>query len=244
MRVGTSGWNYDSWRDVVYPAGVPRTRWLGHYASMFDTVEVNSSFYGLPSESTVDRWRDAVPAGFVVAVKVGGGFTHRRHLNGAASSLTIHADRFRRLGDHWGPNLLQLPPRWNRDAARLDVALAAAPTDARWAVEVRNRSWLHDEVYDVLRRHGAALVVHDLIEGEHPRLLTTDWTYVRLHGPHGVERPYTDRYPASTLADWAAWAGETAGAGHEVFVYFDNDVGGAAVVDARALRALTTAGVA
>lgn len=236
IRIGTSGWQYASWREVVYPATIPKTKWFSHYVSLFDTVEVNSSFYGLPSEAAVTKWRDEAPPDFLFAVKVGGGFTHRRHLNGAAQSLATHCDRFRTLGALWGPNLLQLPPRWRCDAPRLDDALSAAPTDARWAVEVRHRSWLDDTVFDVLRKHGAALVVHDLIEGEHPRVLTTDWSYLRLHGPGGPDRPYTDRYPRDRLERWGQWVIDVADRGYPVDVYFDNDVGGAAVADAIVLR--------
>jgi uncharacterized protein YecE (DUF72 family) len=214
---------------------VPERRWFEHYAGRFDTVEINNTFYRLPPAETVEHWAAQAPPGFTYAVKVGGFGTHRKKLKDAASWLPNHLDRVGRLGSHLGPNLLQLPPRWRRDVGRLDEALSVAPPSLRWAVELRDPSWLHDDVYEVLERHGAALALHDLLP-DHPWMCTTDWTYVRFHGPHALERPYHGRYTGRRLWRVAerllGWMAE----GVEVHAYFNNDQEAAAVTDAAWLR--------
>ena len=234
-RVGCSGWVYPDWRGIVYPTGLPQRDWFAHYATRFDTVEVNSTFYRLPRPETVDLWAAQAPAGFVYALKLGQFGSHRMKLRDASRWLPHHVDRARRLGDALGPTLVQLPPRWRRNAARLDELLSAAPRDMRWAIEVRDPSWLHDDVYDVLARHGAALCIHDLLP-HHPWVRTTGWTYVRVHGPHARDEKYAGRYTGRRLWRTAdrlrAWLDD----GCEVFAYFNNDRGGAAVLDAQWLR--------
>jgi uncharacterized protein YecE (DUF72 family) len=156
-------------------------------------------------------------------------------LKDPASWLAVHLDRVERLGPHLGPNLLQLPPRWRRDVGRLEAFLAAAPRRIRWAVEVREPSWLHDEVYDVLARHDAALCIHDLLP-EHPWVRTASWAYLRFHGSRALEEPYRGRYGGRRLAPVArrldAWLDE----GADVYAYFNNDYEGFAVTDASWLR--------
>lgn len=234
-HVGTSGWVYPEWRGPVYPPDLPERRWFEHYAARFDTVEINNTFYRLPPPTTVEHWAEQAPPGFAYAVKVGGYGTHRKKLKDATSWLPNHLDRVERLGPHLGPNLLQLPPHWRRDVARLDEVLTVAPRSHRWAVELRDPSWLHDDVYEVLRRHGAALAVHDLLP-DHPWICTTDWTYVRFHGPHAVERPYHGRYTGRRLWRVAdrllGWMDD----GVDVHAYFNNDQEAAAVADAAWLR--------
>jgi uncharacterized protein YecE (DUF72 family) len=241
LRVGCSGWSYRDWRGVVYPAGLPQRRWFEHYQSLFDTVELNATFYRLPSPATVEGWAAAAAPGFLFAVKVGAFGSHRMKLNDAPRWLPNHVDRVLRLGDHLGPNLVQLPPRWKRNAARLDEFLGAAPTHLRWAVELREASWLCDDVFDVLRRHSAALCVHDLLV-DHPFELTTDWTYVRFHGPDALRRPYRGAYGRHGLAPWVSRLAGVLDAGHDVYAYFNNDWSGHAVHDAIDLRGALTTG--
>ena len=219
---------------MVYPAHLPTSRWFDAYTKLFDTVEINNTFYRLPPASTVDRWREQAPPGFVYAVKVGAFGTHRKKLRDPDQWLERHLDRARRLGRAAGPQLVQLPPRWSRDVERLDEFLDAAPGDLRWAVEVRDRSWLHDDVYAVLARHGAALCIHDLLD-DHPWELTADWAYVRFHGPD-AGRPYHGRYGGRRLWRAAERIGDWRETGRDVFVYFNNDVRGNAVADARWLH--------
>jgi uncharacterized protein YecE (DUF72 family) len=230
-HVGCSGWSYPHWRGRAYPPDAPPRRWFGIYAERFDTVELNATFYRLPSESTVRSWADQAPAGFTYAVKVSRFATHQKKLKDPGGWVRTHVERMRDLGRTWGPNLLQLPPRWRRDTGRLDEALAALPGERRWAVELRDPSWVHDDVLEVLARHEVALCIHDLIE-DHPWELTTDWTYLRFHGPAARSAPYQGRYTgrrlwrvADRLEGWLA-------DGCDVFAYFNNDEVGHAVEDA------------
>lgn len=235
VRIGCSGWMYRDWRGVVYPAELPQRRWLACYAEMFDTVELNSTHYRLPEASTVKSWAEQVPDGFCYAVKVGRYGTHRRKLRDAATWLPRHVDRIAALGPHLGPQLVQLPPRWRRDVGRLDELLSVAPSGWRWAVEVRDPSWLHDDVLACLHRHGAALCLHDLLTG-HPWERTADWTYVRFHGPRAVEDRYHGRYGGRRLWRVADRLGAWRDEGTDVYAYFNNDDDGHAAEDARWLR--------
>jgi uncharacterized protein YecE (DUF72 family) len=235
VRVGCSGWQYRDWRNRVYPAELPASMWFTYYAGRFDTVELNATFYRLPAPETFDRWAQAAPPGFLYAVKLGSFGTHRMKLRDSATWLPNHVDRVRRLGAALGPTLVQLPPRWKRNVERLDEFLTVAPDDMRWAVEVRDASWLHDDVYAVLERHGAALCIHDLI-ADHPWARTTDWTYLRFHGPGALTEEYHGRYGARRLGAVAnrlePWLAE----GADVYAYFNNDFEGHAFSDALRLR--------
>ena len=240
LRVGCSGWSYTDWRGVVYPADLAQRRWFDHYQGLFDTVELNSTFYRLPDATTVEGWADAARPGFVYAVKVGAFGSHRKKLRDPETWLPNHLDRVARLGGHLGPNLLQLPPRWRRNVERLDefLSLTASMPSAstmRWAVELRDPSWLHDDVFQILHRHCVALCVHDLV-ADHPFELTTDWTYFRFHGPDALNEPYRGHYGTERTAAWATRIRTVIDAGRDVYAYFNNDGHGAAVDDAVALR--------
>jgi len=230
--VGCSGWQYKDWRGIVYPRELPARRWFEHYASLFGTVELNSTFYRLPKDSTVEGWRAAAPPGFVYAVKLGAFGTHRMKLRDPGSWLPRHVHVVGLLGPTLGPTLVQLPPRWRRDTARLDALLSVAPKTMRWAVELRDPSWLHDDVFAVLESHGAALCIHDLLE-RHPFVVTTDWTYVRFHGPDAIARPYHGRYGARRLWRPARRLAELLDDGRDVYCYFNNDFEGNALADAQ-----------
>lgn len=240
LRVGCSGWSYKDWRGLVYPAELPQRRWFQHYQGLFDTVELNATFYRLPDPQIVEGWAAAARPGFVFAVKLGAFGSHRMKLGDAGSWLPNHIDRVERLGEHLGPNLVQLPPRWKRNAERLDEFLSLVPVTMRWAVELRDRSWLDDDVFDVLRRHRAALCVHDLMS-DHPFELTADWTYVRFHGPDALRQPYHGAYGPDRLDAWASRLGDVLDAGRDVYAYFNNDWYGHAVADATYLRENLTA---
>jgi uncharacterized protein YecE (DUF72 family) len=223
---------YKHWRGVVYPEGLPTRRWFEHYATLFDTVEINNTFYRLPTEQTVESWAAQAPAGFVYSLKLGSFGSHRKRLADAESWLPKHLDRVNRLGAAAGPTLVQLPPRWLQNATRLDEFLSFTPADQRWAVELRHPSWLNDETYAVLRKYGAALCIHDLLP-DHPWELTTGWTYVRFHGPNAVDHPYAGRYGEEHLLAMAERLASWLAQGVDVYTYFNNDESGYAVQDAR-----------
>jgi uncharacterized protein YecE (DUF72 family) len=169
-------------------------------------------------------------------LKLGQFGSHRKKLRDAASGwLDNHLDRVYRLRSHLGPNLVQLPPRWKRNTERLDEFLSLAPKDIRWAVEARDASWLHDDTFDVLRKHNAALCVHDLID-DHPWIRTTDWSYVRFHGPAATKRAYFGRYGPIRLGKAARRMEHWLDEGADVYAYFNNDWHANAIKDATWLR--------
>ena len=221
VRVGCSGWVYQDWKHAIYE-GAPQTEWFDRYAQTFDTVEINATFYRLPTVAIVERWAARAPRGFTFSPKLGQYCTHRKRLKDPDQWIGNHLDRVGRLGPHLGPNLVQLPPRWGRDVGRLDAFLASTPRDIAWAVEFRDRSWLHDDVFDCLARHGAALCLHDLI-ADHPWILTTDWTYVRFHGPDAIHQPYHGRYGPQRLAVASDRFRSWCESGVDVWAYFNND---------------------
>jgi uncharacterized protein YecE (DUF72 family) len=237
VRIGCSGWNYQHWRDgVFYPPRLPPRRWLEHYAQHFDTVEVNSTFYRLPRQSAAANWARESPPGFLFALKMSRYATHIKRLRDLPPSIDLFYDRIEPLAGSrkLGPVLWQLPPDFRRDDERLEVALGQLPA-GRHCFEFRHESWFAEEVYDLLRRHGAALVIGDAPERpfqEH--VLTAGWTFVRLH--HGT-RGRDSNYSPSELEEWArrirGWASEV-----EVFTYFNNDRRGFAPTNALALREL------
>jgi uncharacterized protein YecE (DUF72 family) len=235
-RVGCSGWMYKDWRGPVYPEKLPQRAWFGYYATLFDTVEINNTFYRLPPPSTVEKWAEQAPAGFEYAVKLGAFGSHRMKLRDAASWLPNHLDRVERLGPSLGPTLVQLPPTWKKDPVRLDEFLSVAPAHVRWAVELREPSWIDEEVFSVLRAHGAALCIHDLLP-DHPWELTADWTYVRFHGPQALKRKYWGRYGEKRLEPVAERLDACLAQGQDVYAYFNNDYRGYAVKDATWLGA-------
>jgi uncharacterized protein YecE (DUF72 family) len=234
-RIGCSGYAYKDWRGPVYPADAPARTWFATYATRFDTVELNTTFYRLPTVDAVQQWADRAPADFSYAVKVGKFGSHRKKLLDPEGWLPNHLDRVGRLGSHLGPNLLQLPPRWKRNVERLDHFLTVAPRSIRWAVEVRDPSWLHDDTYEVLERHGAALCIHDLLP-DHPVERTTDWVYWRFHGPNAIDEPYQHRYGPRRLQPVSDRLLEWLDEGLDVYAYFNNDWHGNAVADAEWLR--------
>lgn len=234
LRVGCSGWSYRDWRGVVYPEGLPARRWFEHYATLFDTVELNTTFYRLPTEAAVARWAEQAPSRFLYAAKVGQFGSHRMKLRDPEGWLARHLERIEPLGPHLGPMVVQLPPRWRRNTGRLDEFLSVAPKRHRWAVELRDPSWVHPETMDVLRAHDAALVWHDLLPDQ-PCERTASWVYVRFHGPDTVENRYRGRYGKARLVPWIDRLRSVLDDGDDVLAYFNNDYDGHAVADARTL---------
>jgi len=231
VRIGTSGFHYNHWKGIFYPAGLSKAEWFSYYARHSDTVEINNTFYHLPPGSTFDAWRKQAPPGFLYALKFNRYGSHWMRLKKPRQTIANFLRVAERLGKFLGPILVQLPPHWNVDAERLDAFLSASPRRSlRWAVEFRNRSWLCDEIYKILKRHNAALCIHDMIKN-HPRVLTADWTYLRYHGDH-----YCGTYSHQKLAADAKWIRALLASGRDVFAYFNNDAEGYAVENAANLR--------
>jgi uncharacterized protein YecE (DUF72 family) len=233
VRIGCSGWNYTHWRDVVYPRGFPASRWLEHYATLFDTVEVNTTFYRLPSRPAVAGWVEQTPSRFVFAVKSSRFLTHMKRLTDMDVGVRRFYERIDPLLDakRLGPVLWQLPPNFHRNDERLAHALAELPP-GRHAFEFRHPSWFVDEVYELLRDHGAALVIGDRPEVRRfqARERTADFVFLRFHHGGG-DGNYTHRQLGvwtRRIEDWSRQG--------DVYAYFNNDWAGYAVENGTWLR--------
>jgi uncharacterized protein YecE (DUF72 family) len=234
LRIGCSGWNYAHWRERVYPPGLPPRRWLEHYATLFDTVEVNATFYRLPTQKALAGWVEGTPPGFLLTVKASRYLTHVKRLTDLGSGLERFYERIEPLvrSPKLGPVLWQLPPNFRRDDDRLRAALAALPP-GRHAFEFRHESWFADEVYDLLRAGDVALVIgHNPSRPFQTFELTATWTFVRFHyGARGRRGNYSER----ELDEWAgrlqAWREHG-----DVYAYFNNDWEGYAVRNGVGLR--------
>jgi uncharacterized protein YecE (DUF72 family) len=231
-RVGCSGWAYDDWRGPFYPNEVKLKDRLAYYASVFDTTEINASFYRLPTDKAVKAWADQVPDGFLFAWKVSRYITHNKKLTDCKESVDLVFGRMAPLAAKRGPALVQLPPMLHRDDERLNRFLAWLPKGQPVTVEFRHPSWFEPAVLDILRNHGVALCVSDHHDAPSPWETTADFAYVRGHGPGGH---YHGRYTPSDLRAWADWIGSCKAARIPVFNYFDNDIKSAAPQDATAL---------
>ena len=226
IRIGTSGWQYADWRGVLYPKGLPQRAWLQRYAEVFDTVELNNSFYRLPAADTFDKWRGSVPPGFILAAKMSRYLTHIRGLNEPEEPVRLFMERAGHLGSHLGPVVIQLPPTRGVDQDGLERTLRAFPAHVRVAVEFRHRTWFTDGVRDVLHRHNAALIWADRRGRlQNPGWITADWLYLRLHGGAGRAGNYGSR-----VID--AYARRLSARPCDAYVYFNNDTTGNAVRNA------------
>jgi uncharacterized protein YecE (DUF72 family) len=236
VRVGCSGWQYRSWRGVLYPEGMGQPKWLPRYSSVFDTVEVNSTFYRLASRDAVARWVEQTPPGFLFSLKASRYLIHMKKLRDLDQGIARFYERIEPLvgTPKLGPILWQLPEWFKRDTDTLAAALDALPP-GRHTFEFRHPSWFCEEVYELLRWHEVALTV-----GDHPKrpfqplVLTTDWTFVRFHYGHRGRR---GNYSQTEIAAWADRLAEVAREA-EVLAYFNNDWEGFAVRNALALRGL------
>jgi uncharacterized protein YecE (DUF72 family) len=233
ILVGTSGFVYAHWRGVFYPEDLPQRLWFARYTSEFRTVELNNTFYRLPRPDAVDRWRRDAPPGFVFAAKGSRFITHMKRLTDPGEAVARYFEPVSRLREKLQVVLWQLPPRWKANAGRLDEFLAALPRGLRYAFEFRDESWYSEAICDVLDARGAAFCEHDLVARRPPRL-TGGFRYVRFHGHTGK---YQGRYGARALEPWARDLARSARRS-DAFVYFNNDVGGHAIEDARALIGL------
>jgi uncharacterized protein YecE (DUF72 family) len=221
VYIGTSGWSYKEWARHFYPAGVSAARQFSYYALHFPTVEVNATFYRLPTAAAVRAWRTAAPPGFLYAIKGSRTVTHYFKLLPGAKSFRLLVSRLPALEEHLGPVLWQLPPKFPKNLERLRAFLVRLPRGMRHALEFRDESWLAPEVFALLRKHHVAHV--SVSAGFFPRdlTLTTDFAYVRFHGLEGGSaHDYTRR----ELLPWARHLRALTRRGVTAYAYFNNDV--------------------
>jgi uncharacterized protein YecE (DUF72 family) len=235
IHVGCSGWVYKHWREILYPKGLPQTRWFHRYAEEFDTVEINASFYRVPRPETFDGWRNKAPDGFRYAVKVNRFITHLKKLVGVEETVNDFVALARKLGPTLGPLLYQLPPSLKLDLERLEAFLKLIPNDLSNVFEFRNASWYVPELYALLDRYGASFCVHDMPGSKTGRIAVGPTAYVRFHGGEGK---YWGRYSDEGLLSWTDWIVEQARSGRTVWCYFNNDIHGHAIHDAQTLKSM------
>ena len=233
-RIGCSGWSYRHWVGNLYPAGLPQSRWLERYCSLFDTVELNNTFYRLPSESVVRNWRERTPAGFKFSVKASRLITHFRRFADCEAELATFLGRVRRLGDSLGPILYQAPPSMRRNDSVLERFLAMLPPDLVHAFEFRHESWWVEPVWEILRGRGAAFCVFNMGDVTTPVVATCGELYARFHGPASS---YASGYSDGELEAWRDRIGALPGVSR-AWLYFNNDIGGHAHEDALRLKAI------
>ena len=231
--VGTSGWHYEHWRDRFYPEGLSKGEWLKFYASHFNTVELNSSFYRLPSESAFAVWYNSSPANFTFAVKVSRFITHIKRLKDTEEAVNKFTNRARILGEKLGPLLYQLPPSMHRNDEVLDSFLSTLPRGMKHVFEFRHQSWLEEEVFQILRKYNAGFCVFDMPSVSCPVVATADFAYVRFHGSTGL---YFSCYSDEELADWTRKLTSLASNLETIYIYFNNDAEAFAVRNAMTLR--------
>ena len=235
IRIGCSGWSYPHWRKRFYPEKLPAREHFAFYAQHFDTVELNNSFYRQPPPERFASWREQAPPGFLFAVKGSRYVTHIKRLAVEQPSIDLVVEPALQLKEKLGPILFQLQANFHADLDRLKHFLAMLPAGPRFTLEFRHESWLIPEVFALLHRHRVALCIPD-----HPKLpksfeITSDFTYIRMHLPkrgHG--------YGPAALEPWAERILDWKSGGLDVFVYFNNDMGGHAVTDALTLKELVS----
>jgi uncharacterized protein YecE (DUF72 family) len=227
--IGTSGWHYDHWRHRFYPDKLPKAKWLDFYSRHFTTVELNNTFYRLPSEEAFTNWYRSSPANFAFAVKVSRFITHIKRLKDSREPLDNFLERAKILSEKLGPLLYQLPPSMHRDDKRLESFLSILPAGAKHTFEFRHQSWLDDGVFAILRQHNVGLCVFDMPDLTCPLVATADFAYIRFHGSSEL---YSSLYSDEELMGWAKRLAGLAPEVKEVYIYFNNDTEAFAVKNA------------
>ena len=231
-HIGTSGWHYDDWRGRFYPEKLAKAAWLGFYAGHFNTVELNNSFYRLPSEDAFTNWYNSSPPDFTFAVMVSRFITHNKRLKNTGEAVENFISRARILSEKLGPLLYQLPPGMHRNDEVLDSFLSSLPSGLKHVFEFRHESWLEEKVFEILRRHNTGLCVFDMPDFTCPLVVTAGFAYIRFHGSGAL---YSSGYTDEELADWAEKIAELGTSLKEIYIYFNNDVEGFALRNARTL---------
>jgi uncharacterized protein YecE (DUF72 family) len=233
--IGCSGWHYEHWRGLYYPKELPKPKWLSFYAQQFDTVELNSSFYRLPSEKAFNTWQESTPDDFVFAVKVSRFITHIKRLKNLGSAVENFVSRTGLLAERLGPLLYQLPPSMRRNDEVLQSFLSELPSEYQHVVEFRHESWIDEKVFDILRRHDVGLCVFDMPGFSCPLVATSDFAYIRFHGSEGL---YSSSYSDEELSQWARTIARLRQSVKASYIYFNNDAEAFAVENAKTLKNL------
>jgi uncharacterized protein YecE (DUF72 family) len=232
VRVGTSGYNYAEWKGSFYPVDLPAARMLEFYAARFDVVEINATFYRMPTPKNLANWSAATPERFMFALKAPQRITHRGRLRDVDEPVRYFCDAAGTLGVKLGPLLFQLPPNFPKDLARLADLLALLPAGLACAFEFRHDSWLADDVYARLQARNAALCIADSERGTTPLVVTADFGYFRLRD---------EGYDDAALRSWAERIRELGAGWRQAYVFFKHEASGTGPAFAKRLEALLAA---
>ncbi len=236
IYIGTSGWHYRHWIGTFYQPGTKSAEQFEFYKQSFSTVEINNSFYRLPSPEEFKNWRKESSDEFLFVVKASRFITHNKKLKDPEETVKRFFENVRYLKEKLGPILFQLPPSWKKNAERLEAFLDVLPKKYRYVFEFRNETWYDEDIIDLLKKHNCAFCIYELAGHTSPAYVTADFVYVRLHGPGNSK--YQGSYSQKQLTEWAkqchAWQRE----GLDVFVFFDNDEKGYAAFNAQSLKSL------
>ncbi|MFO8024469.1 DUF72 domain-containing protein [Thiohalophilus sp.] len=235
VYIGTSGWSYGHWQGPFYPENMSSEEQLKFYAEEFSCVEINNSFYKLPDEKTLRHWRNTVTEDFLFTVKASRYITHMKKIKDSSDSVTRFLKHISVLQPRLGPVLFQLPPNWKFNEKRLSEFLASLSREFRYTFEFRDRSWLNPRAYEILAKYDTAFCIYDFNGFLSPREVTTDFVYIRLHGPGDA---YEGEYDKQSLAGWAGAISSWSSQGKDVFCFFDNDQSGYAPLNARSLKSM------
>ncbi|MBI4744766.1 MAG: DUF72 domain-containing protein [Actinobacteria bacterium] len=235
LLIGTSGFSYNHWKNIFYPEDVKNHDWLIFYAKHFDTVEINSSFYHLPSKEIFTRWRKITPPNFIFSVKGSRFITHIKKLNEIEEPVENFLKNVSELKEKLGPILFQFPPNWEINLNRFENFLKILPDQFKYAFEFRNKSWFNNSIYSLLKRKKSALCISSSPSFPSEKIITSTFTFIRMHG--GSE-PYGSCYSTKELKMWAEEIREFLAQKIDVFVYFNNDAYGYAIKNALELSSL------
>lgn len=233
INIGTSGWNYKHWRENFYPEDLKQKDWLKYYSDKLRTVEINNSFYHLPTIKTFRDWEKITPKNFLFAVKASRYITHMKKLTEPKQSCKKLFSHAKHLKNKLGPILFQLPPKWKYNKERFENFLNALPDKLRYTFEFRDKSWWNDEALELLKKNNAAFCIYELAGDISPKEITADFIYIRLHGPG---EKYQGNYSKQRLSDWKKSANDWLEKNQDVYIYFDNDPEDYAVKNAQELQ--------
>ncbi|MEJ2739620.1 MAG: DUF72 domain-containing protein [Dehalococcoidia bacterium] len=231
--VGTSGWHYEHWKGRFYPGSLPKSRWLEFYSGKYITVELNNSFYRLPTVETFTKWKNTVPEGFKFAIKVSRFITHIKRLKEVEEPLSKFLSHADYLDDKLGPLLYQLPPNMKYDYHLLERFLSTLPQHYSHIFEFRHKSWMQDDIFKLLMKYHVGFCVFDMPDFTCPIVATGDTGYIRFHGNQGL---YSSFYSDEDLDIWVRRIREMRGDLSEVYIYFNNDAEAYAVFNAATIR--------
>jgi uncharacterized protein YecE (DUF72 family) len=238
LNIGTSGWNYKHWRGKFYPQKLKQSEWLEYISRFINTVEINNSFYRLPTKTNFQNWKNNSPGNFLFAVKASRYITHVKKMIDPEEPVKNIVENSSALGKKLGPILFQFPPSWKINLERFEYFLNTLPKRKKFTFEFRNNTWWNDDILNLLKKKNHSFCIWELAGEITPKIVTADWIYIRLHGPG--KNKYQGKYDDKTLYQWADDFNSWLNSGiKKIYCYFDNDDSAFAIENAIRLNEIT-----